>query len=356
MAFKPDVVALAIKALNGGGGGGGDTPIATTTRAGKVMPDGTTITVEANGRIHAPRRELTWAEYNALTPAEKNNGTIYYITDAGGGGGGGSAELTDDLSVSRTVGGVTAGTNYPEGTALESIFRDMLDPVAYPTLTNPSATISATGAKLLEIGATLNTTVTVSFSRGSINPAYGTSGMRSGPATGYILNGGSEQSGNTFAITVSEAVNNTLRATVNYSAGEQPKDSTGADYGTALPAGSVNSNSITYEFVNAIWANTTTAATVEKLGLVSKSAKVKQFDFPATTDSDPECFDVPASWTVTAVEVLNQLSGAWENAEGQFDISNVSHDDAVGTSTAYKRYLCNLGMSLGARSVRVKWN
>lgn len=88
MAFKPDVVALAIKALNGGGGGGGDVPIATTTRPGKVMPDGTTITVEANGRIHAPRREMTQAEYDLLTPAEKNNGTVYYITDGGGGAGG----------------------------------------------------------------------------------------------------------------------------------------------------------------------------------------------------------------------------------------------------------------------------
>ena len=30
--------------------------------------------------------ELTQAEYNALTPAEKNNGTIYFITDAASGG------------------------------------------------------------------------------------------------------------------------------------------------------------------------------------------------------------------------------------------------------------------------------
>ena len=285
---------------------------------------------------------------------KKRSGTNYDVE--WGEGGSGSAELSDDLTVSCAVGGVPVGKNYQEGTSLEEIFRNMLNPVAYPTLTNPSATITATGAKLLEIGGTLNTTVTVNFNRGSINPAYGTSGYRSGAATGYILNGGTEQSGNTFSITVSEVANSTLIATVNYSAGEQPKDSIGEDYGTALPAGSVSSNSIVYEFVNAIWANTTTAGTVEKLALVSKSAKVKQFDFPATTESDPECFDVPASWTVTVVEVLNQLSGAWENASGQFDISNVSHDDAAGTSTAYKRYLCNLGMSLGARSVRVKWS
>lgn len=36
-----------------GGGGGGDVPIATPTRAGKVKPDGTTITVTADGTISA---------------------------------------------------------------------------------------------------------------------------------------------------------------------------------------------------------------------------------------------------------------------------------------------------------------
>ena len=42
-------------------------------------------------------RTLTQAEYDALSPEEKNNGTIYFVSDAGGGGGGASSlsELTD---------------------------------------------------------------------------------------------------------------------------------------------------------------------------------------------------------------------------------------------------------------------
>ncbi len=41
--------------------------------------------------------ELTQAQYNALSPEEKANGTVYFITDGQGGGGGASAlsELTD---------------------------------------------------------------------------------------------------------------------------------------------------------------------------------------------------------------------------------------------------------------------
>lgn len=271
------------------------------------------------------------------------------------GGGGGSSELTADLPVTETVGGVTSGTTYLQGTPLEDIFKDMLNPVKYPSFTAPSASIAATGAKLLEVGGTLATTMTITFSRGAIAPAYGTSGFRSGEATGYSLNGGTAQSENTFSVTVTEA-QKTYQGTVNYAAGEQPKDSTGADYSTPLPAGSVNSNTITYEFVNALWANTASIGTVAKLSLVSKSAKQRDMVFPAQTVANPEVFDVPASWTVTAVQVKNDLSGAYEDALSQFTVTDVNHDDAGGTSTPYKRYTFSVGIATGQRTVRVKWN
>ncbi len=270
------------------------------------------------------------------------------------GGGGGS--LSDDLDAAITVGGINAGKHYDDGTPIEDILRDMLDPVLYPTFTAPSATLSATGAKLLEKGATLATTFTVSFNRGSISPAYGTSGYRAGEATEYSLNGGASQSGNTFAVTVDETVTS-YQATASYSAGPQPKDSKGNNYSTPLPAGSVSSNTITYEFVLALYANTSSATTISKQSLVSKSTKLKEFNFPDTTDVNPEVFDVPTSgWNITAIESYNTLSGQWEDASDQFATSATTHDDASGTSQNYTRYTCNLGFDLGARKVRIKWN
>lgn len=300
-------------------------------------------------------RELTQAQYNALSEAEQNNGTIYFVTDEQGGGGGGSAELTSDMTVVKAVGGISIGTTYTAGTSLEEILRDMLAPVLYPAFTNPSASISATGAKLLETGATLSTTMTVTFNRGSINPAYGTSGYRSGPATEYSLNGGTAQASNTFSVTVTSA-QKTYKANVVYSAGEQPKDSAGRNYDSPLPAGNVDSNTITYEFVDAMWANTANIATVAKLSLVSKSTKQRDMVFPAQTVANPEVFDIPASWTVTAVQVKNDLSGAYEDALDQFTVTNTTHDDAAGASINYKRYTFNLGYDTGARTVRVKWS
>ena len=285
-----------------------------------------------------------------------NTGSFDYIAfKLAGGGSGGSANLTSDMTATKSVGGVNAGKQYTAGTSLESIIRDILAPVLYPTFTNPSASISATGAKLLETGSSLNTTMTITFNQGAITPAYGTNGKRAGEATGYALNGGTSQASNTFSVTVTSA-QLTYRGTVDYAQGPQPKDSAGNNYSSPLPAGSVNSNTITYEFVDALWANTASAGTMTKQALVSKSAGTKQFDLPATTATNPEQIDVPGSWTVSKIEVLNTLSGKWEDATSQFTKTTTTHDDAAGVAVSYDRYTCNLGMALGARSVRVLWS
>ena len=105
-----------------------------------------------------------------------------------------------------------------------------------------------------------------------------------------------------------------------------------------------------------MWANVANISTIAKQSLVSKSAKQKDFAFPAQTVANPEVFDVPASWTVTAVQVKNDLSGAYEDALSQFTVTDVTHDDAAGNSVAYKRYTFSLGYDTGARSVRLKWS
>ena len=276
--------------------------------------------------------------------------------DAGAlpGGGGGSGSLEDDLTTSVTVGGIRSGTTYEEGTTLEKLFRDMLNPVAYPTLTNPSASLTATGAKLLEVGSTLSTTFTITFNRGSINPAYGTSGYRAGEATAYTFDGETKAS-NQFTRIV-DATKTSYQGSVSYAQGEQPKDSTGANYNTPLPAGSVNSSVVNYEFVNAMYANISNIASVAKLSLVRKNAKTYTFEFPAQTVANPEEFHVDANWTITAIESLNTLSGQWEDCAREFTQGTTTHDDAAGNPVSYKTFQDNRGYNAGSRKVRIKWS
>ena len=266
-----------------------------------------------------------------------------------------AGELSDTLTCTKAAGGINVGDTYIAGTTFETLWRDLLNPTAYPTLTAPSVTLTTPTSKLLESGSSVECTLTANFSRGSISPAYGTDGYRSGAATGYALNGGTPQAGNTFVETV-DSTNATFTVNTSYAAGEQPKDSIGEDYDAPLPAGSVNSPALTFEFVDALWANIASIATVAKQGLVSKTTGIKQFKFPAATVANPEIFDVPASWTVTAVEVLNTLSNTWETCADEFTITETTHPNAADTAVNYNRYTCNLGYAMDPRDIRIKWS
>ncbi len=263
--------------------------------------------------------------------------------------------LVQDLLTSVQIGGVDSGITYDKGTLLEKIFRDMLSPLLYPTLTNPSLTLQPGGTTLLEKGTSKMETITAIFDRGSISPAYGTSGYRSGEVQSYKINNGNVQVSNVFEVALDQ-LHNTFTGTATYAEGEQPKDSVGNDYDSPLPAGSVDSSVLTYEFVNAIWSNEVDPTVIAKCPLVSITAKQKIFEFPACSIANPEVFDIPSSWNVIAVEVKNDLNELFEDCSVEFATSDVIHSDAGGSSVAYTRYSCNLGYDMGPRTIRVKWN
>lgn len=264
------------------------------------------------------------------------------------------AGLQRQIVATRGSGGVQVGDTFAVGTTFEEMFNAILNPVIYPTFTAPSATLAATGAKLLEKGATLATTFTLTFNRGAIKLDGVDQDYRAGAATEYALDGSTSEN-NTFERTITED-KVSYQGSVSYAEGPQPVDSLGRNYGSKLAAGSVNSNTITYEFVEALYANTASISSIAKLALVSKTAKVKEFQFPAATIVNPEAFDVPASWTITAVEVWNNLASTWDNCSGEFTTSSVNHDDASGNTIAYTRYTCNLGYDMAARKIRIKWS
>ena len=264
--------------------------------------------------------------------------------------------LEQDLEVLLTVGGVKSGDEYAEGTKLEQIIRDLFSPIMYPSFTNPSVSVSTPGGKLVEKGTVVNTTATVSFNRGTIKPAYGTSGYRTGPATSYSINGGPEQASNSFFVSITEQ-DNQLSAVVKYSEGEQPKDSVGNDYDQPYPAGQLSSSTpLTYEYVYAIWANTGNIQNIVKQPLVSMSAKQKEFVFPDQTELYPEVFDVEADWNITHIEVFNTLAQTWEDCMLEFDTSTTTHNDAGGRTVEYRRYTDNRGYAAGSRKIRIKWS
>ena len=294
---------------------------------------------------------LTYEEFSALTPEEQESGNYivqdYPFADPGA--------IANALDVTRNVGGVQVGDHYDAETPIETILRDILNPTDYPILTDPSVTLVSSVATLLEDGSSVSAVLTANFNRGRINPAYGTSGYRSGEAQGYSLNSGTEQAGAAFNVTVDNS-HKTYSVVVRYAAGEQPKDSIGEDYSTPLPAGFITSPTLKYEFVNALWSNSASINTIAKHSLISKSAGTYEFNFAPQTVTYPEVFDVPADWTVSKIEMYNTISGKYDSVKDEFTKTTVTHNNAAGTAVSYNRYTDNRGYAASSRKIKITFS
>lgn len=269
----------------------------------------------------------------------KSNGVEITVTNESGSesamvydGGGNGAELQDDLTTAISVGGIASGVTYEAGTPLEDLWRDLLEPTLYPTFTAPSATITYSANTYYAVGGTVAAaTATVGLSRGSISPAYGTSGKRAGAATGYaVQTTGADteysDSGSTSAFSVpalTRATKGTIvvTGTANYAAGEQPKDSKGNDYSSPLPAGSVSASK-TLTFIQPYYYGISNTSSISDFAGLTENVTAKgQKTFSYTTNNqymvmaydssygniktilDGNGFDVTGGWTKSTLTV-----------------------------------------------------
>lgn len=190
--------------------------------------------------------------------------------------GSGSSVLASDLTVSNPLGKYKQDDVIDKGTELETIFRGILSKTYYPSLTNPSCSMSYSAPTLAKVGQVISSLkATLTFNRGSINPKYtADSSYRAGEANNYsiILNNASvtyEDSNKSGTFTVPSFTrdskgNVTLNATVSYDAGCQPKDSDGNDYQSPLPAGNVSASK-TVEFILPFYYGTSDTTDISSL-------------------------------------------------------------------------------------------
>ena len=279
-------------------------------------------------------RELTQAEYDALSTAEKLNGTIYFIKDgSGGGGSGGSGSLQKAITAAIDVGGIDAGDNFAVGTSYDDMWDALLNPTLYPTFTAPSASLSYTADAYYEVGATIAAkTGTMTYNAGAITLNGVKQNNRGGAATNYTLASSgadteyseSSTSSGTFdvsALTRASKGTITLTATVSYAEGPQPKDSKGNNYDNPLPAGSKTATK-TMTFIQPYYYGKSSTSTVSDFTGLTKSVTAKgQKQFKFTTNNeymvfaydssygnlssiiDPNGFETISGWTKSTLTV-----------------------------------------------------
>ena len=139
------------------------------------------------------------------------------------------------------------------------------------------------------------------------------------------------------ALTNSQTINYTFASsgvktwtvTAHYNAGEQPLDSTGANYDSPYPAGTMP-KSISVEAVYPLYATVTSITSFSELPLKPASTKIYEVVMVAETDTNRHTFRSPvAIGEIKGIKYLNPVSGKYEYMNG----SDVASLNAFSRST-----------------------
>ena len=237
----------------------------------------------------------------------------------------------------------------------------MLYPELFPTLTNPSNTFTISPSGLREIGEVISTiTLNASFNRGSISPAYGTSGFRSGLPNTYVYTGTGTSNNPSTSLTDTDTVSSytvisgvqSWTGAVSYDAGEQPLSSKGNDYNSPLPAGTTSAITRTIRGVYPVFATTVAIDTLTKQSLQTMTTYIQVSMVAENDGGDKQTVDIPDAWsTITGLQQFNTLSGTWDTISLSTFTTSATTQTIQGNSVNYTKYTHN-GSKIGARQLR----
>lgn len=323
-------------------------------------------------------RDVSIYGYTGIYGSLNIDGSLYVDGSLFVGGGGGTSvtefapTVDNSIAMVEDVGGLTAGTTAGElrGQSYDLLLTNLLFPTAYPTLTNPFNTFSSSASALEEIGDVKNIIFSASFNRGTISPAYGTSGYRSGLPNTYTYTGsGIDGSVASTLLTDNKTASSytiligtqSWTNTVSYDIGEQPLDNKGNPYSTPLPAGTTSAKTVTVEGVYPLFGTTSTISNPDTqqplISMLTGNRPV--FSMPVESGGYKQSFDIPTAWSgaptnrpLTNVETYNTVSGSWESTGlSTWSTSSVTHD-VQGNTINYTRYTYN-GANRGDVQIRL---
>ena len=249
------------------------------------------------------------------------------------------------LAMPNAVGGIAKGTKLEalEGKSYNAIFDDLLFPTVNPTFTAPTASISLKSyAATQEVGSTAPTAAnfTIGYNAGAIN----LNGVK------QDNRGGAHDTASSFIYYGSSADNKTLPTTVEegsvsykyraaYAEGPQPKDNKGNDYSSPLAAGTVDSAAVTVYGVYPYYTNSVDNEAFAKLSLTNNTT-LSAIKFVAE-GPNKHAFKLPAKYTLTKTELLNTLSGKYENFATSNWTATTETISVQGNDVSYKVYTRN---------------
>lgn len=230
--------------------------------------------------------------------------------------------LADDIATVNALGGIPAGTTVAQlkNKTFSQLFDELIFPTVNPTFENPTAFLSlkSTSTPIIQEVGTTGASVPVA---GSFNTGYNPGAIKI--AGVKKQNRGGDLKSNESFIYINNAPANkefpteipegsiTYKYRAAYAQGPQPLDSKGNNYQTPLPAGTVDSAAITINGVYPYFTNKDNNEAFARLALTTSNT-LSAVKFKAEGPIK-HAFKIPAKYTLTKVELLNTLSGKYEN-------------------------------------------
>lgn len=245
------------------------------------------------------------------------------------------------------------------GKTAEEVLLMMLFGVVNPTLTNPSLTVDLSSDTIGIVGRPTSLQGALIFNRGSISPAYGTSGFRAGLPTSYTIGANSiATSATTYNFNVDftpTAGSNLISFAVNYAQGEQPKNSLGEDYGNPLPAGALSKTIV----IQGVYQLYDAQGSVIDFDIVQdEDGTAYVSTYASESGGTKQSFSIAKDVTVIGIKQFNVMTQQWEWIGGSpeasletFDTKTIS-GESFGETVEYVVYTHN-GSARGARELRV---
>ena len=237
----------------------------------------------------------------------------------------------------------------------------MLYPELNPSLTNPSNGLSISPSGLREIGEVITTiTLSATFNKGSISPAYGTTGFRSGNPNLYVYTGTDATNNPSTALTNTETISdytllqgsNSWTGAVSFDVGPQPLTSKGNNFSSPLSAGTTGVITRTITGVYPTFATTVAIGTLTKQSLQSMSTLIQVSLVAETGNGDKQTVDIPNAFsTITGLQQFNTLSSTYDDILLSTFTTSAVTQTIQGISVNYTRYTYN-GATIGARILR----
>lgn len=256
--------------------------------------------------------------------------------------------LADDIATVNALGGIPAGTTVAQlkNKTFSQLFDELIFPTVNPTFENPIAVLNLMSIHTIqEVGTTGDSVpVAASFNTVYIPGAIKIAGVKKQNRGGdlksnesfiYINN---DPANKKFPTEIPEgSISYKYRAA--YAQGPQPLDSKGNNYQAPLPAGTVDSAPITINGVYPYFTNKDNNEAFAKLALTNSNT-LSAVKFKAE-GPNKHTFKLPVKYTLTKVELLNTLSGKYENYGTDKFTKTTENIEVQGKQVEYAVYTRN---------------